>query len=175
MEVHVAIGIHSGAAGHQRRELTPNGALRHAWYWYISLLFVPFLLFLAVFLIRNYREGLQSSFSVRNAWFIGSIAYMVLAAPIAFTIRSRLFRSYWRGEGVAPRDYLAGMLVVWFTFEIGGVVSLIGWLASGSGSFQCLLPAIAAFMFFTPLWPNGRAMAKSTGNTDDPEIYQEPR
>jgi hypothetical protein len=170
----VAISIHSGTAGHHRRELTPNGALRQAWYWYLSLLFVPFLLFVAVFLIRNYKEGLQAPMSIRNAWFIGSIAYMVIAAPIAFVIRSRLFRSYWRGEGVAPRAYLSGMLVVWFTFEIGGIVSLIGCLASNSLT-PCLLPALAAFMFFTPLWPNGHAMSKPNGNTDDPEIYAEPR
>lgn len=147
--------------------------MRQAWYWYLSLLFVPFLLFLAVFIIRNdSNENLHASLSVRAAWFIGSIAYMVIAAPIAFTVRSRFFRSYWRGEAVAPYDYLTGMLIVWLTFEVGGIVSLIGWL---SGSLQCILPAIAAFLFFAPFWPNGRAMAKPTGNTDDPEIYHEPQ
>jgi hypothetical protein len=170
----MTITIHSGASGHRRRELTPNGALRQAWYWYLSLLSVPFLLFLTAVLILNCRENLPAPLPVRNAWFIGSIAYMGIATPIAFAIRSRFFRSYWRGEGVAPRAYLSGMLVVWLTFEIGGIVSLIGCLASNSLA-PCLLPALTAFMFFTPQWPNGRAMSERTGNTDDPEIYQEPR
>ena len=170
----MAITIHSGAAGRWRRELTPNGALRAAWYWYLSLLLTPFLLFLGVLLIRNGDQSRQAPATTGNAWFIGSTAFMVIAASIAFAIRSRFFRSYWRGESVAPRDYLAGMLVVWFTFEIGGIVSLIGCLASESLT-PCILPALAAFMFFTPLWPNGAAMSGSIGNSDDPEIYCEPR
>ena len=160
----MTITIHSDVTRHRGRELTPNGALRHAWYWYLSLLFAPFLFFLAVLLIRNCEESQQASSAVTDAWFIGSIAYMVIAIPIAFAIRSRLFRSYWQGEGVAPRDYLAGMLVVWFTFEIGGIVSLIGCLASHSLT-PCILPALASFMFFTPLWPNGSAMSEPAGNT----------
>ena len=106
--------------------------------------------------------------------FIGSIAFLVVAAPIAFAVRSRLFRSFWRGEGVNPRKYLTGMLVVWFTFEAGGLLSLTGCLLSNS-LLPGLLPALAAFMFFTPLWPNGHAMSRPTGDSDDPEIYHEPR
>ena len=167
----MAVSIHSNAAGHQ---LTPNGALRQAWCWYISLLFVPFLLFLAVVLVLTHGDKPQAVPSLRSAWFISSIAFLVVAAPIAFVARSRLFRSYWRGEGVSPRAYLLGMLIVWFTFEIGGIVSLVGCLMTNSLA-PCLLPAIAAFMFFTPLWPSGQAMSHPNGNTDDPEIYHEPR
>jgi hypothetical protein len=174
MEVHVAVSIHRDEAGRPRHDLTPGAALRQAWYWYLSLLFVPFALFVAVVVILNYREGTAAHQSLRGIWLIASIAFMIIAGPIAFVIRSRLFKSYWRGEGVSPRHYLLGMLVVWFTFEIGGIVSLIGCLASNS-LVPCLMPAIAAFIFFTPLFPNGHAMARPAGDTDDPEIYQEPR
>lgn len=169
----MAVSIHRDQAGRPRHDLTPGAAVRQAWYWYLCLLFVPFVLFVAVVTVLNYRDGAAHQ-SLRNIWFIAPIAFMIIAGPIAFAIRSRLFRSYWRGEGVTPRHYLMGMLVVWFTFEIGGIMSLSGCLISNS-LVPCLMPAIAAFLFFTPLWPNGHAMARPAGNTDDPEIYQEPR
>jgi hypothetical protein len=138
------------------------------------LLFVPFILTMAVIIKLNYFDGVAARHSVSTGWFIAALAFMLVGGPVAFGIRSRLFRSYWRGQGVSPRAYLQGMLCVWMVFEIGGVISLVGCLMSNS-LLPCLLPALAAFMFFTPLFPNGRAMAHATGNTDDPEIYQEPR
>ena len=63
----MTITIHSDVTRHRPRELTPNGALRHAWYWYLSLLFVPFLFFLAVLLIRNCKESRQASSAVSDA------------------------------------------------------------------------------------------------------------
>ncbi len=169
----MAVSIHRDEAGRPRHDLTPASALRQAWYWYLSLLMVPFVLFIAVVVTLNYHEGTPAHQSMRSVWFIASIAFMVVAGPIAFAIRSRLFKSYWRGEGVDPRHYLMGMLIVWFTFEIGGIVSLIGCLASNA-LVPCLLPALAALMFFWPLYPSGNAMGRPAGNTDDPEIYKEP-
>ena len=159
---------------HHDGGLRPSAAFRPAWFWYLALLFIPFLMFVAVFMTLQHREGALPHQSMRNAWFIGSILFLLLAAPIAFAVRSRLFRSYWRGEAVAPRAYLAGMLIVWGTLEIGGLLSLVGCLMSNSMT-PCILPAVAAFLFFAPLWPNGSAMARPAGNTDDPEIYAEPR
>jgi hypothetical protein len=66
------------------------------------------------------------------------------------------------------------MLIVWVTFEIGGMIGLIGCVASHS-LFPCILPAFAAFIFYINLSPNGSAMRDQTGNSDDPEIYCEPR
>ena len=170
----MAVIIHPHADGHGERDLSPSAALRYAWYWYLSLLFVPFLMFLAVITTLNYKEGTPSHMVLRNWWFVSAIVFQIVAGPIAFWLRSRLFRAYWRGEAVSPRHYLQGMLIVWITFELGGLLSLIGCLASNS-LLPCLLPALAAFMFFTPVWPNGKAMVRPTGNTDDPEIYSEPR
>jgi hypothetical protein len=122
----------------------------------------------------SYREGAQATLHVKSAWFLGAILFELIAGPIAFTIRSRLFRSYWEGQAVAPRTYLHGMIIVWMAFELGGLLSLLGCLMSNS-LVPCLLPAMGAFMFFASVYPNGRAMHRPTGNTDDPEIYQEPR
>ncbi|HZL36234.1 MAG TPA: hypothetical protein VFC78_13030 [Tepidisphaeraceae bacterium] len=170
----MAVSIPSDASGHHQSELTAGSALRRAWYWYISLLFVPFAMFVAVLIDLNRAEGTAGHWRIKNGWFIGAIAFLIVATPIAFWIRSRFFRSYWRGEVVSPRHYLTGMLILWLTFEAGGLLSLLGCFVSNS-LLPCLLPAIAAFLFFLPLWPNGRAMTRPRGNSDDPEIYSEPR
>ena len=171
----MAISITSEISGHhQQSPLTPSAALRHAWAWYITLGFIPFATCLGVITALNFRDGPKAGLPLMSYWFIGSIIFLLVAGPIAFTIRSRLFRSYWHGEAVHPRTYLQGMLIVWLAFEFGGLLSLVGCLMTNS-LVPCLMPAIASFMFFAFLYPNGRAMARPIGNTDDPEIYEEPR
>ena len=66
------------------------------------------------------------------------------------------------------------MLILWLTIEVGGVMALLGCLVSGS-LLPNLLPAMVAFMLFTPFWPSGRAMTNPVGNDDDFEVYEEPR
>ena len=166
--------IHSNLSGHAKRELHPGAALRQAWYWYITLLFIPFVVAMGVIVSLNYRETAVSNLALSRGWFVASLAFMLVAGPIAFGIRSRLFRSYWQGQGVEPRHYLMGMITVWMAFELGGLMSLVGCLMSNS-LLPGLVAALAAFFFFITLWPNGRAMAQPVGNTDDPEIYHEPR
>lgn len=172
----MAIGISTDMGGGvpSRQLLTPNGAMRQAWTWYICLLLAPFALFLAVVVVLDYRQSLIEPVSLKSAWFLASVALTIIIGPIAFAARSRLFRPYWRGESVNPRDYLRGMLLVWFAFEIGGLFSLVGCLMSNAMA-PGIMPAIANFIFFAFLWPNGHAMVRPAGDTDDPEIYQEPR
>jgi hypothetical protein len=38
-----------------------------------------------------------------------------------------------------------------------------------------LLPAIAAFVFLITLWPTGKMMLNHVGDSNDPQIYEEPR
>lgn len=175
----MAISIPSGnipsdAAHHDRRELTSGAALRHAWIWYITLLFIPFAVFVALVADLNSQGPGAHHWGLKNGWFLGAIGFMIVTLPLAFMIRSRMFRPYWQGRAVPPRSYLAGMLTLWITLEISGILSLAGCFVSQS-LMPCLLPALAAFMFFVPLYPTGRAMSKPTGNTDDPAVYSEPR
>jgi hypothetical protein len=160
--------------GNRAAELTPGRALRYAWYGYLVLLACPFLLFLyAIWDLQH--DGLARNIVLSDRWFITAVAYMVIVVPISFFVRSRFFLGYWRGDCVAPRDYLKGMYTVWITLEAGGLLSLIGCLLSRS-LLPSLLPALAAFMMFVVLWPNGRAMiCKGRGASDDPERYEEPR
>ena len=78
------------------------------------------------------------------------------------------------GKVVSPGAYLRGMLTVWLACEIGGIIALIGCLVTRT-LLPNLLPALVAFILFTPFWPSGRAMTHPVGNDDDFEIYEEPR
>ncbi len=161
------------AAVGSREELVPEVALRIAWFAWLGFLAVPFVLFLYVCwaLMENAEPR---DLGAANNWFIASMVYLIVVVPLAIFWRSRIFRSYWSGECVTPKSYLTGMITVWTTIEIGGIFSLVGCLMSQS-LLPNLLPAVVAFMLFTPLWPSGRAMVCNSGNTDDPEHYEEPR
>src|SRR4051794_14258893 len=111
----------ASVASHQaefetKPELQPGAALRYAWIGYLILLTCPFLLFLYVAWSLN--DGLPfGDRPLADGWFIASVAYMVLAAPASFFVRSRIFRDYWQGKCVRPRSYLTGMFIVWGTLE----------------------------------------------------------
>jgi hypothetical protein len=153
---------------------TPQMALRYAWYVYLALLVIPFLLFLYVVWAGD-RSAEIPGRALANRWFIGTVAYIVLVVPASFFLRSRYFQGYWSGDCVSPRNYFKGMLVSWLALEIGGLLSLTGCLVTGSFA-PCILPALVAFMMFAALWPNGRAMiCRDRGASDDPERYEEPR
>lgn len=144
-----------------------------SWTWF-GLLSFPFVLFIAVVWRLTETEGLRASDDLANRWFIGTMIYMAVGIPAAFFIRSRIFKGYWQGQLVSPRNYLFGMLLIWCALELGGLLSLIGCLMSGK-LVPTLVPGLLAFMLFTPLWPNGHAMTRRLKNEHDPADYEEPR
>ena len=158
------------------RNPAPSAALvlRRAWVIWFALLGSPFILFLVTVWQLMDRETSIARPALARAWFFGSMAYLALAVPAAFFWRSRIFKAYWSGQVVAPRDYLKGMLTIWLALETAGLIGLSGCLVSGS-ILPCLLPALVAFMVFIPFWPSGRAMSRPVGNEDDAELYEEPR
>jgi hypothetical protein len=160
---------------HPTHELTPQRALHIAWIGYGIMLALPFLMFLYVTATLMGQDGaVRRDLPLADGWFIASIAYMVLIPAASFFMRSRYFHHYWKGQCVPPRMYLKGMYVVWVALEIGGLLSLFGCLMSRS-LVPGILPALAAFVMYIVLWPNGRAMICSRGASDDPEKYEEPR
>jgi hypothetical protein len=161
---------------HTMHKLTPQRALHAAWIGYGIMLALPFLMFLYVAASLMGQDGaVRRDLPLADGWFIASVVYMVLVPAGSFFLRSRYFREYWKGQCVAPRQYLKGMYVVWVALEIGGLFSLFGCLMSRS-LVPGIMPALAAFVMYIVLWPNGRAMICSDrGASDDPEKYEEPR
>ena len=154
--------------------LTPSDALRLAWWCWLSFLLVPFFMFLYTCWSMMGDEAVEPNGMLSHTWFIANMAYIAVAVPLAIAWRSYIFRDYWKGDCVSAKSYLVGMMGVWITLEIGGVMGLVGCMLTHS-MIPNLLPSLVAFMLFTTLWPSGRAMVCHGGNTDDPAIYEEPR
>jgi hypothetical protein len=155
--------------------LPPSAAMRRAWIAWLIMLVVPFLLFVvAVWYATWIREGGSSHTTLNQVWFIIAMIYLIVVVPASLFWRSHIFKAYWQGNTVSPRNYLHGMISVWVALEIGGLFSHVGCIVGGS-LVPCLLPALIAFMFYILMWPNGHAMSHTTGGTDDPALYEEPR
>jgi hypothetical protein len=156
------------------KTLCADSALNIAWCAWCALLAIPFVMFLGVMWHLSQNEGLVADRALAQHWFIASMVYMGIAIPAAFFWRGRMFRGYWAGQVVPPREYLAGMLTIWLAIEIGGLFALLGCILSGT-LLPNLLPALLAFMLFTPLWPNGHSMTRPLIDEHDPADYEEPR
>jgi hypothetical protein len=157
-----------------KNEMSAESALVLAWRWWLVLLVLPFIIFLGVIWNLMDQEAGTGNAPLAQGWFLAAMAFLAVAGPGAFFWRSHVFKAYWSGERVLPRDYLSGMLAVWWTLEIAGIFSLSGCLLSRQ-LLPNLLPAVVAFMLYVPLWPSGRAMVDRIGGTDDPGTYAEPR
>jgi hypothetical protein len=165
--------IARGSVPQPSHGLTPQSALQQAWIYWITLLCIPFFVFLYV-VWQLTRDSAPEHHAAGQTWFIVSMAYILVAAPASQFWRSHLFKPYWRGEVVPPRQYLMGMVGIWLVLEIGGLLGLAGCLATHA-ILPNLLPALVAFGFFLPLWPSGGAMDRPVGGTDDHATYKEPR
>jgi hypothetical protein len=169
----MAVAARSQISSPVNSHLTAALALRYAWISWLTFLLLPFFLFLYV-IVNLTDETSARHLASAQVWFVISMAYMAIVVPGAIFWRSQLFKPYWQGQTVSPRQYLKGMFLVWLSLEIGGLLSLTGCLVNHT-LLPNLLPALVAFMLFTPLWPSGRAMTRHIGNEDDPEKYEEPR
>jgi hypothetical protein len=155
-------------------EFTPQLALRVAWAAWVILLLAP-LIALAGVAVNLFKHAPPRGAEAvtADAWFVGTLLFIGVAAPAAFFVRGRIFRPYWVGKPVTPGAYVAGMLVIWATLEAAGIVSLVGCLVTGSTAM--LLPALLALGVFALTWPNGQAMVGREGSSEDPQRYEEPR
>lgn len=159
----------------RHRPMTAQEAMKQAWIAWLVMLVIPFVLFVIVIWYLSWiHSNPDNNNMVAQVWFIIATAYMVLVVPAALFWRSHIFRAYWQGQTVAPRDYVHGMVSVWLALEIGGVFALVGCIVSGN-LMPTLLPGLIAFLFYILLWPNGRAMTSTTGGSDDHALYSEPR
>jgi hypothetical protein len=159
-----------------RKCLSCDAALQVAWWTWFTLLAIPFILFLAVVWNAMDNDGSVNVTDghLAQTWFIATMIFMAVGVPAAFFWRSHIFRGYWSGQAVSPRDYLVGMITIWAALEIGGLFALTGCLLTGA-LLPNLLPALLAFMLFTPLWPNGHSMTRPLTDEHDPADYEDPR
>ena len=153
---------------------SPGSALRAAWWAYLILLFLPFLV-LGVIIV-SYSNTVTSSTPYHGVsrWFRLTTAFLVIVLPAALLYRRHLWRAYFRGDLVAPRRYLTGVLTVWLSLEVSMILTLVGCYVTVSFLPE-LLPAIVAFVVFITLWPSGKMMISRAGDSNDPEIYEMPR
>ncbi len=153
--------------------LTEGAALRYAWWAWFAMLFFPAFVFIGVVYALNFGEQ-PARPQVGATWFLINMGYLLVGIPLAFFLRSRLFSNYYEGRPVPPTKYLVGAMIPWVVLEIGGLLSLAAvWYAR---SFTPnIIPAIVAFAFFVTMFPKGTAMLRPTGNSQDPELYEEPR
>ena len=150
-----------------------GSALRAAWWTYLVLLILPFMV-LTVVMLSHLRSGMtQRPSHDGDTWFLLAVAYLVVGIPAALFYRRHLCVAYSRGETVAPRRYLVGMLTVWLTLEVGIILPVVGCYMTES-FLPMLFPAIVAFVVFITQSPTGRMMISGVGDSDDPEIYEEP-
>lgn len=148
-------------------------ALNRAWACYLVLLACPFVVFLSLILYLS-RDPNPVLAGEAQTWFVIEMVWMGVAVPASFFVRSRLFKAYWMGGVVTPRNYLAGMLVVWIALETCGLLSLLVCFLTHT-LIPNILPALLAFMLFTPFWPSGQAMVSAVGGEDDSEVFRHPR
>jgi hypothetical protein len=153
--------------------ITPDEALRRAWIIWLTLLFIPFFAFMAlIFYLMAGPEPVRPT--VSHVFMFVSLIWIALATPLGFYLRSRMFRAYEKGKPVPPRSYVIGMTMIWVPLEIGGLLAIVGAFASNT-LIPNVIPAMLAFVLFTPFWPTGHAMTRNLGDQDDFELYKEPR
>ena len=149
-------------------------ALQLAWITWVGLLMLSLaVLAVALFVVMNSPATAGSDVAAsRWAWVTG--AYLVLAVPVAFFWRSRLFRGYWRHQAVAPRTYLRGMAGLWTALAVGAMLGGVACLVTRTFLPNAGLAAVAVVTMLT-LWPKGTAMTRPVGNPGDVGEYEEPR
>ncbi len=169
--------IHPFAAASDARPTTKEtceiqATLRRAWAWWLTLLLIPFALFLT--LLGYLSLSPPKNAEIGQLYFIAAVIWLGVAVPASFFVRARYFRDYWAGGLTKPADYLRGTLAAWVTIEIGGLIAIVGCFMSNSMTPN-VLPAVVAFILFTPFWPSGEAMTIPLGDEDDPEVMRHPR
>lgn len=151
-----------------------GAALGAAWWAYLVLLILPFVVFTVVLTMYLAPGVSPQPLAGVNRWFLITMAYLVVGIPAALFYRRHLCIAYYRGEVVTPRHCLTGMLTVWVTLEVGMIAPVIGCYLTAS-FMPGLIPAVAAFVVFITQFPTGRMMISRVGDSDDPETYEMPR
>jgi len=156
------------------RPASRESALLTAWWVYLVLMILPFMVLAAVIISSSYTGAPSRAPHNVRLWLLLTLAYFAMALPAGLFYRRHVCGAYFRGELVAPRQYLIGMVAVWVSLELGIVLAIVSCYVTASFPPGLML-ALAAFIVFLYLFPTGKMMVSGVGDSEDPEIYQEPR
>jgi hypothetical protein len=143
--------------GDIRSDLSTKAAIRWAWFFWVVLLVLPFLLLQLLVWHLLVTGEIARSNTDSNEWFVAALAYLVLIVPGSFFWRGYLFRDYWLNRPVTPRKYLVATIAVGLALGLGGTISMVGCLVTGS-FMPNLIPALVALLLFALHWPRRRAI-----------------
>jgi hypothetical protein len=91
--------------------------------------------------------------------FLAACGVLLVLAPLAYLMRSHVFRASWTGRAVEPRSYLRGLGTVWAVLAAAVVLGLVSvWV--GHTLLPGLLPAGLAWLLLLPVRPDGDAVAR---------------
>jgi len=155
-------------------------ALRKAWGLFLLLgVTTPLFMILAIFYLLLtplgwYDRAVTPLDNVAGwTFFIGGMTWISLTVPLGFYLRSKYWAAYYRGEVVAPGDYIKGNLAIWIPLVIAGVVGFIAF--AGTRFVANLFTSVTAFVIYMSMFPNGHAMTRPIGDHDDSGVYEEPK
>jgi Zn-dependent protease with chaperone function len=174
----VATGT-TGGAGESvnplsRDELSREWAMRQAWKIWLTLLITPFILVLVALMRILWSDRVEAGREAGTAFFLIGMLYLTLAIPASYFLRGKYFARYYRNHTVAPKNYLKGMAITWGAAVVGGLISVVGIMVNKRVAPE-IIPGMVALVFYCTTFPNGRAMTRPIGGTDDHGVYKEPR
>ena len=86
-----------------------------------------------------------------------SVAWLALAGPVAFILRSHCFRATWDGRTVEPTSYYRGLTTIWAVLVLGAAATLYSSLLVGQAMPGGIV-AIIAIALIGASKPNAKAV-----------------
>lgn len=141
-----------------------KSSLMAAWRSWVLCVLAPGI-WLVFVLVRLPVTAEAGSGSVAGGWLVGLAgAWLALAGPAMFAIRSYCFRAGWDGRPVEPDSYLKGMGSVWAVLVFGAVLALMGCVVSGQWMPGIVVAGLAIGLILL-VRPDGRALGLGAETT----------
>lgn len=156
-------------------DLTRGQALSQAWVIWLTLIATILIGAVAVlwYLFMFKGEDVRTADDGGMAGFYLGMALLALSMG-GFFVKRVYHGAYFRGELVEPHRYLKGMLAIWL--PIGGTaLASLALSVVFANPLPTPVPALVATILLFTFRPNGSAMTKHAGGSDDPGSYEEPK
>lgn len=109
-----------------------------------------------------------------HQWFY-IVACMVAATlvPASFHLRSKVFKKFWDGGVVSPREFVIGSVLPWVALTISAMIGWLGVLHAHSLVPSFVVPASMVIVMLI-LYPTGDAMRLPVGKLADTDKFKHP-